>query len=204
MRLTTVCGAMALAGFIAVAAGAAEPDALDEMVAASDRQAPQELARLQYQLQALHRDKLSSAERKEKGEVIRARIKAVREKRVYLPSPMPRVFNVGDVGTIESFRVTQVVDDKTVLVEIDYLQSKPLAMIKGRSTAGMVDDARFAPKGTFQVTEPQQYTNLIGATRTVIGLKPFDAEPIERFLNARAEVKRLGGKDAAKKAAAAK
>ena len=82
---------------------------------------------------------------------------------------------VGRIGYIRA-KIIQIIDDSSLLLE---LYSRPLMVIvKGVTTSGLVDD-KLWPGYTkmLQVTGIVQYVTVLGSTKTVFVLEPFDVGP---------------------------
>ena len=96
---------------------------------------------------------------------------------------------VGDVGKLGRLRVVQIVDGENAIVEIKYntvgdpdLRSETVWM--NIPTEGMADDRTYSTGSRyFEVTGTKRYATALGASKTVMVLKPT-TDPAEEKANA--------------------
>jgi hypothetical protein len=94
---------------------------------------------------------------------------------------------VGDVGKLsDPFRVIQVVDGDSAIVEIAYFPWVPFAGMEhevvwmNAPTKGMADDRSYRLFGYFEVAGTKRYTNALGVSKTLMLLKPTADPAAER------------------------
>ncbi len=75
-------------------------------------------------------------------------------------------------------KVTQIIDKDSVLIEYDHYYHK-VCWLEGCSTTGLVDgDTVIGVACLLEVSGTKQYKTALGATNTVLVLKPFGLAPI--------------------------
>jgi hypothetical protein len=85
-----------------------------------------------------------------------------------------RTWKVGDVGECSgSIGVVQIIDDETMLCWV-HVRQNPWVMLKGFSTAGLVDDGIVEIADPMHVTGTTTYETAVGGTRTVLIVEPVD------------------------------
>ncbi len=100
-------------------------------------------------------------------------------------------FCVGEIGfwrdtgffTLETVKVKQIVDDKSMLVE-ELTRLKKNYWLEGFATRGVVDGDMVRVGCLLEITGTKQYTTVLGATKTVLVLEPY---PIDTTLPERRE-----------------
>jgi hypothetical protein len=104
----------------------------------------------------------------------------------------------GAIGSLPGnhFKVLQIVGKDSMRVELSFAAGTGEVLLRGVPTNGLSDESHVTDIDCYRIDGSQSYTTVLGATRTVLVLKPFDTKPIARYL------KLLHQKPPAKKAAA--
>jgi len=85
-------------------------------------------------------------------------------------------FQVGRIGYARSVKILQVLDSDRALVTLGK-KDITAVMIKGMSFLNVADDSEVSLGTLMEVAETTTYTTVMGATRTVFVLRPFDISP---------------------------
>lgn len=88
-------------------------------------------------------------------------------------------WRVGDVGMCSKygFKVFQVIDDSTVLLDSSHRSPHGIFMLKGFSTQDLTDEnSKTNINGPLWVSGTTRYTTALGGTKTVYLVEPFDWE----------------------------
>jgi hypothetical protein len=93
----------------------------------------------------------------------------------FIPAMPHGDWHVGDCGSLPTpaMLASQIIDKDTILIT-DYLGMT--LMLKGFSTAGLVDGRTFSPNRPLIVTGTTRYATAAGSTKTVLLVQPFHPE----------------------------
>lgn len=112
--------------------------------------------------------------------------------RLEVAYPEMEGLGVDTIGSLPGGRYTfeQIIDDTTCLAHVKSFKIlgpgsswriDSTILLRGPSTKGFADDSGTATTDCFRVTGTQTYDTVIGGTRTVRVLEPFDIAPIAEY-----------------------
>lgn len=133
------------------------------------------LRRLNVEMKALKRKRISTVEKKRIAEELRETIEQIETGDSYALPDMPYPMQRGKVGGLPPIKIIQVINSGSALVEAEMSGGRDVVfMIRGLDFTGRAENVRVAPHGPFEVTGTVEYTTVAGAQRSVALVQPFD------------------------------
>ena len=162
---------------------------------------PQKEARAKAQAEAAQEEALARAQVEAAQEEARAKLPSCVIEYIDASQGWPMFFNrkeggwsmmegrIGYIGTAELpgvAKILQIIDSRSMLLEpYSFAADHPKAvMVRGVATSGHVDDGYISITKMLKVIGTIQYTTVIGGSRTVFVLEPFDVEPFRNAIPA--------------------